>query len=198
MTVLIAHLGVDMVDWIGTSLGGLIGMLLAGKPKSPIRSLVVNDIGPFLPWTALRRIGNHVRSAPRWHPNFVSAAQHIREAYAPFGPLTEEHWEHLARHSFVEDPAGGLSPHFDPGIGEAFRPGRIYNVDLWRYWDTISCSTLLLRGEHSDLLQSATADLMTRRGPRARLVEIPGCGHAPALLERNQIDIVASWLTNSV
>ncbi|MHB2209669.1 alpha/beta fold hydrolase [Methylobacterium sp. CM6257] len=194
MTVLIAHLGVDMVDWVGTSLGGLIGILLAGKPSSPIRSLVINDIGPFLPWAALRRIGDHVRSAPRSHSSFAGAERYLREAYKSFGSLTDEHWEHLARHSFIADPTGGWRPHFDAGIGEAFRPGRIYNVNLWNYWDAISCRTLLLRGEHSDLLQPGTADLMTRRGPCAQRVEIPSCGHAPALLERDQIDIITDWL----
>jgi pimeloyl-ACP methyl ester carboxylesterase len=194
MTVLIAHLGVDVVDWIGTSLGGLIGILLAGKPRSPIRSLVINDIGPFLPWAAIRRIGDHVRSAPRRHSSYSALMEYFRGVYAPFGTLTDDQWKHLALHSFVEDLGGGWCPHFDPGIGEAFRPGRVYNVDLWRYWDAITCRTLLLRGEHSDLLQPGTADLMTKRGPRAQRVEIPDCGHAPALLEHSQVGIITDWL----
>jgi pimeloyl-ACP methyl ester carboxylesterase len=196
MTMLVAHLGVDTVDWIGTSLGGLIGILMAGKARSPIRSLIVNDIGPYLPWDALRRIGDHVRFAPRQHASFESAVAHLRTVHAPFGPLTDAQWEHLARHSFLTSETGGWIPHFDAGISAAFRPGRIYNVNLWHYWDAISCRTLLLRGATSDLLRSDVAKEMTRRGPCAQLVEIPGCGHAPALLARSQIEVVIDWLAN--
>ncbi|MGX7709161.1 alpha/beta fold hydrolase [Methylobacterium sp. Gmos1] len=197
MTMLVAHLGVDEVDWIGTSLGGLIGVLMASKEQTPVRSLVINDIGPHLPWLALRRIGEDVRAAPRSYPDFASAVRHVREVYAPFGRLTDGQWEHLARHSFFETEQGTWVSHFDPGIGEAFRPGRIFNNSFWQFWDRIRCPTLVLRGQRSDLLRPDTAQQMMRRGPRADLIEFPDCGHAPALLDSGQTALVADWVERS-
>ena len=194
LTTIIARLGVAQVDWIGTSLGGLIGMVLAGQENSPIRKLVVNDVGPFLPWQALHRLANSVRSAPRSFPDLASATAHHRVALAPFGQLTVGEWEHLARHSLVEAERGGWRKRCDPEITATFRPGLFFNLSLWSYWDAIRCPTLVLRGADSDLLLPSTAREMTRRGPPADLVEFPRCGHAPALMDRLQIDTVVRWL----
>jgi pimeloyl-ACP methyl ester carboxylesterase len=194
MAVLIAHLGVARVDWIGTSLGGLIGMVLAGAQGSPIRRFIINDIGPFLPWAPVRAIGARLREAPQLHGGLDTAEQRLREVHAPFGSLTDAQWRHLTEHSFIPEPTGGWRPHYDPSIGNAFRPGRVYNVSMWRDWDAITCPVLLLRGAQSDLLRADTADEMTRRGPRATRVEIHGCGHAPALLDDDQIRIITDWL----
>lgn len=194
LTTIIARLGVARVDWIGTSLGGLIGMVLAGQENSPIRKLVVNDVGPFLPWQALHRLANSVRNAPRSFPDLASATTHHRTALAPFGQLTDGEWEHLARHSVVEAERGGWRKRCDPEIIAAFRPGLFFNLSLWSYWDTIRCPTLVLRGAASDLLLPSTAREMTRRGPRADLVEFPRCGHAPALMDRLQVGTVVNWL----
>ncbi|GJE59960.1 alpha/beta fold hydrolase [Methylobacterium trifolii] len=194
MAMLVAHLGVDSLDWIGTSLGGLTGMVLAGAKGSPIRRFVINDIGPFLPWAPVRAIGARLREAPRLHESLETAEARLRTVHAPFGPLTDAQWRHLTEHSFVPEPAGGFRPHYDPGIGNAFRPGRVYSVSMWPVWDAITCPVLLLRGADSDLLLRETADEMTRRGPRATRIDIPGCGHAPALLDAHQIGIVTDWL----
>lgn len=194
MAALIAHLGVWQLDWIGTSLGALVGMMLAAARDAPIRRLVVNDIGPFLPWTALRRIGNDLRSAPQVFPNLDAGEAYLRMVHAPFGQLTDPQWRHMAEHSFVPDPAGGVRAHYDPAIVEAFRRGQVYNVGLWRYWDRIRCPVLLLRGEQSDLLTAETAHEMTRRGPGAKLVGIAECGHAPALMDDLQINLVSDWI----
>ena len=194
MTMLIARLGVREVDWVGTSLGGLIGMVMAGMADSPIRSLLINDIGPFLPWAALRRIGDYLRIAPKELPSLNAAEAYFRDILAPFGALTDAQWRHLTEHSVVPGPNGTYRLHYDPGIAEAFRLGRVYNVSLWSYWDAITCPVLVLRGQDSDLLPASTANEMTRRGPRAELVEIPGCGHAPALLDDEQIALVTDWL----
>jgi pimeloyl-ACP methyl ester carboxylesterase len=194
MTMLIARLGVAEVDWIGTSLGGLTGMVLAGMPQSPIRRLVINDIGPYLPWAALRRIGDNVRNAPRTFPDLAAAEAYFREVHAPFGDLSDREWRHLTEHSVEEGPDGRIHMLFDPGIGEAFRPGRVYNVSLWGYWDAIRCPVLVLRGAWSDLLLADTAAEMSERGPKAEVVEIEGCGHAPALMEDGQIRLVTDWL----
>ncbi len=194
LTVLIARLGVASVDWIGTSLGGLIGIVLAGQEGSPIHRLVVNDVGPFLPWQALHRLGTSVRNAPRGFPDIASATRYYRTALAPFGHLSEDEWRHLARHSITEATGGGWRKLCDPDITAAFRPGWFFNLSLWNYWDAIRCPTLVLRGATSDLLLPMTAIEMTRRGPRARVVEFAGCGHAPALMDDTQIDAVTDWL----
>ena len=194
MTVLLAKVGASQVDWIGTSLGGLIGMVLAGMPNSPIRRLVINDIGPFLPWAALRRIGDAIRSAPREFPDLDSAEVFFRAAHDTFGPLSDADWRHLTLHSVNKGPDGRYYMHFDPGIAEAFRPGRVFDVSMWGYWDAIHCPTLVLRGVDSDLLLPQTAAEMARRGPRAEITEIEGCGHAPALMDDAQISVVTDWL----
>ena len=197
MTTLIARLGVAEVDWIGTSLGGLVGMVLAGMPHSPIRRLVINDIGPCLPWAALRRIGDYLRRAPRHFPDLAAAERYHREVLAPFGQLTDAQWSHLTRYSVVPDGDDGYRFNYDPGIVQAFRPGWVYNLNLWGYWDAIRCPVLVLRGAESDLLLPHTAAEMARRGPEAEVIEIEGCGHAPALLDDEQIGIIANWLTST-
>jgi pimeloyl-ACP methyl ester carboxylesterase len=197
MTVLLARLGVERVDWIGTSLGGLVGMILAGLPDSPVRRLVINDIGPFIPWAALRRIGDNLREAPADFPDLIAAENYFREILTHFGELTKEQWEHLAAHSVMATPEGRYRLRYDRRIAEAFRPGRVYNVSLWGYWDAITCPVLVLRGADSDLLLPETAAQMAARGPHAQVVEIPECGHAPALMGDEQIGIVTSWLTSS-
>ncbi len=196
MTALIARLGVERVDWIGTSLGGLIGIVLGGLPDSPVRRLVINDIGPFIPWAALRRLGDNLRAAPVDFPDLTSAERYFRGVLAPFGQLTSKQWEHLTTHSVMATPEGRYRLRFDRRIAEAFRPGRVYNVSLWSYWDAITCPTLVLRGEDSDLLLPDTAAEMAARGPHAEVVEIAACGHAPTLMDEEQIRLVTSWLTS--
>ncbi|MDP4002274.1 alpha/beta fold hydrolase [Methylobacterium sp. NEAU K] len=195
MAALIGHLRIaGKVDWVGTSLGGLTGMVLAASANTPIGRMVINDIGPFLPWAPIRHIGSRLRDAPRLHHNLASGESRLRTVLAPFGSLTDEQWRHIAKHSFFPEPNGGWRPHYDPGIGDAFRPGRVYSVSMWRDWDAITCPVLLLRGAHSELLLASTADEMTRRGPPTERVEIPECGHAPALLDDSQLRIVTDWL----
>ncbi len=194
MTVLIGHLGVEKIDWIGTSMGGVIGMALAAAQNTPIQRLVVNDIGPFLPRAPVRTIGNNLLEAPTRYATFEEAEARLRRVHAPFGKLTDAQWRHLTEHSLVTLPDGGFRPHYDPGVGNAFRPGRVYDTSFWEMWDAIRCPALVLRGAQSDLLRPETAEEMTRRGPRARLVEIADCGHAPALLDDGQIDVVTDWL----
>jgi pimeloyl-ACP methyl ester carboxylesterase len=197
MTALIARLGVESVDWVGTSLGGLVGMILAGQDRSPIRRLVINDIGPYLPWNTLFRIGVNVRAAPREFPSLGAVEAHFRTALAAFGDLSDAEWRHLAEHSVERGPDGRFHVLFDPGIARPFQPGLLYNLSLWRYWDAIRCPVLLLRGEYSDLLLEDSAAEMARRNRNAELVEMPGCGHAPALLDEDQVSLVADWVARA-
>lgn len=194
MTTVLARLDVPRVDWIGTSLGGLVGMTLAGQAKAPIRKMVINDIGPYLPWAALHRIGSYLRQAPQSFPDYQSAERYFREVLAPFGKLGDSDWRLLTEHSVAPDPSGRFRMLYDPGIARVFRPVLFYNLSLWRYWDAIECPVLLIRGAESDLLPRDTALMMAHRGPRPELVEIPGCGHAPPLLDEAQISLITNWL----
>jgi pimeloyl-ACP methyl ester carboxylesterase len=194
LTALLARLNVPTVEWVGTSLGGLIGMILAGQQRSPIRRLVVNDVGPFLPWQALQRLGANLRQMPADFPDYPAVQAYYRKTLAPFGPLDDAAWDHLIRHSVAEQPNGRFRPLCDPNIGYAFRPAFFYNLNLWHYWDDIRCPTLVLRGEHSDLLLPDTAREMLTRGPQTKAMQISGVGHAPALMDPDQIGLIADWL----
>ena len=194
LTVLLARLNVAEADWVGTSLGGLVGMVFAGQARSPIRRLVLNDIGPSLGWAALYRIGNYLWSAPRNFPNLGAAEAYYREILAPFGDLSDADWKHITRFSVARGADGTYGVLCDPGIVRAFRPRFQYDLSMWKYWNAIHCPVLVLHGEHSDLLLPETAAEMARKGPKAEVVDIPGCGHAPALLDDEQVSLVVDWL----
>ncbi len=193
MAALMAHIGAERVDWIGTSMGGLIGMMLAAQPGTPIRRLVVNDIGPFIPKAALERIASYVGAAPVFG-SVKDLEVYLRHVHAQFGPLDDVQWAHLAAHGAVKTGDGRVSLHYDPAIADSFHAGPLADVDLWPVWDRIQCPVLVLRGRQSDLLLSETAAEMRRRGPKADLVEFDGIGHAPALMAADQINVVRNFL----
>ncbi len=198
MNALVARLDLEEVDWVGTSLGGLVGMVLAGQPGSPIRRLVINDIGPFIPGAALRRIGTYLNALPPPFADLASAEAHFREILAPYGRLTDEQWRHLTEHSVQPDESDGTwRLRHDPGIAEAYRPSRLGSISMWEHWDRVRCPTLLLRGAESDMLLASSAREMTERGPRAMLVEFPDIGHVPALMTTEQIAPVVDFLSRS-
>ena len=198
MGALIARLDVEQVDWIGTSLGGHIGMMLAAEQATPIRRLVMNDFGARLSASALRRIGGYLTRS--WKFESIDALEvHLRDALAPFGQLSDAQWRDLSLHSAAPDPSGGLRFHFDPAIGARFAIPIWLDIVLWSLWDKIACPVLILRGEDSDLLSSDTVELMLHRGAAAKAgkvtaIEIAGCGHAPALLDAEQVGAVQSFL----
>ncbi len=192
VAALVARLDVPEVDWIGTSMGGLIGMMLAAQPNSPIRRLVINDVGALVPKESLERIGGYVGKDPTFDgPDDLEA--YLRRIHEPFGDLTDAQWRHLARHAERQKPGGKLGLAYDPAIGLAFQ-GPMNDIDLWAVWERIRCPVMVLRGLDSDLLRHETAVEMTRRGPKAVLHEIPACGHAPSLMAEDQIALVADWL----
>ena len=198
MATLIARLDVEQVDWVGTSLGGHIGMMMAAEPGSPIRQLVLNDFGARVSAAALRRIGTYLRRDWRFG-SLGEAEAHLREILAPFGALSDAQWRHLAEHSVVEDGAGRLRFRHDPAIAMRFAVPIMLDVVLWKLWDAVECPVLILRGEKSDLLSAETVEAMTHRGAaaragRVRAVEIAGCGHAPALMDAAQIQVVRDFL----
>jgi pimeloyl-ACP methyl ester carboxylesterase len=192
LTALIARTGVDSVLWVGTSMGGLIGMLLAAQPGNPIRKLVLNDVGPLVPKAALERLAQYVGKAPRLR-DLDQYEAYLREVFEPFGPLTDGQWRHLASSSARSNDDGTVGPAYDPGIAAAFA-GELQDVVMWPVWDAVTCPALVLRGTQSDLLLHETAVQMTQRGPRAKLREFDGVGHAPALMSVDQIEVVRNFL----
>lgn len=196
MNALLARLDVDEVAWVGNSLGGLVGIMLAAQPDNPIRRLVINDIGPFIPGTALRRLGVYLNAPPPHFPDLAAAEAYLRTTLAPFGALTDAQWRHMTEHSVHPDGAegGGYRLHHDPGIAEAYRPWRLGSIVMWELWDKVRCPTLLLRGALSDMLPASTALEMTRRGPKAELIEFPDVGHLPPLMSQVQIEPIVRFL----
>jgi pimeloyl-ACP methyl ester carboxylesterase len=196
MSALISHVTAETprpVYWVGTSMGGIIGMLLAARPGASISKLVVNDVGAVIPKAALERIGAYVGREPRL-ASLQQMEAALRITLAPFGALNDAQWRHLAEHSGRQQEDGSWAMHYDPAIGLPFRAGPIADVDLWSAWDAITCPTLVLRGAESDLLLKETAEAMTQRGPRPVLVEFAGVGHAPALMSDDQIEVVREFL----
>jgi pimeloyl-ACP methyl ester carboxylesterase len=193
LTALIARSGAERVLWVGTSMGGLHGMLMAAQPGTPVAALVVNDVGPVLDAEAIVRIKSYVGTDPRFD-SFATLEQHVRQVSAGFGPLTDAQWRRISETAARRLPDGTWTFRYDPAIAVPFRELPDRPPDLWPVWDAIRCPTLLLRGANSDLLSRATAEEMTRRGPRARLVEFPQVGHAPMLMDSRQIDVVESFL----
>ncbi|MBI2256411.1 MAG: alpha/beta hydrolase [Proteobacteria bacterium] len=193
MNALIARLDVAELDWIGTSMGGLIGMTLAAQAGTPIRHLVINDVGPFVPKAALLRISDYVGLDNRFS-SLAAVETHLRKVLAPFGPLTDAQWQHLVAHGHRQRPDGTFGLAYDPAIAVNVKMA-VQDWDLWPVWDRLAVPTLLLRGADSDLLLPQTAEDMTQRGPRARLVTWPGIGHAPALMAPDQIGLIEEWLT---
>ena len=185
--------GARSIYWVGTSMGGMLGMLLASRPNTPIRKLVVNDVGPLIPRASLERIAMYVGKDPRFG-TFAELEAYVRKISVTFGPLTDAQWHHLTLHASKEYPDGSWGMSYDPDIAAPFRKGPLQDIELWSYWDTITCPTLVLRGAESDLLLKSTAEEMQRRGPRPRLVEFAGVGHAPMLMASDQINVVADFL----
>jgi pimeloyl-ACP methyl ester carboxylesterase len=192
------------VDWIGTSMGGLIGLFLAVKRNSPIRRLVLNDVGPFIPWGALLRLKGHISRGKRFS-SLEEAEIHVRSVCAAFGALTDEQWRHLAGHSVRPAHDGaGYELRFDPAVGEGFHghidpefpigPEVLRGVDLWNTWSKLSCPTLVLRGAESEVLLPKTLKEMRERKPDLQVAEFPGVGHAPALMSEEQIAAVRDFL----
>lgn len=194
MVTLIARLDAESVSWVGTSLGGLVGMALAALAGTPVKKLVLNDAGPLIAHAALERIAGYVGQFPRFG-SIEAAEKHMRTISAPFGPHSDAQWRALTEKWVRKNEDGGWRPHYDPRIGEVYRatlPEK--DIDLWSTYDAVRCPTLVLRGELSDLLSRETAAQMARRGPKAQVREIRGVGHAPTLLHADQIAIVRDFL----
>jgi pimeloyl-ACP methyl ester carboxylesterase len=194
---LLASIGRD-VAWVGTSLGGICGMIAAAAPGSPINRLILNDVGPFIPAAALGRICDSLLASSASplmmrFPDLDAIERHLRLVHAPFGALSDAQWASLARHSARALPDGRYAMHYDPRIAEPLRDHVPVDVDMWPLWDRIRVPVLAIRGEASDLLLPETLARMRDSG--AGTLEIPGAGHAPALMDPAQIAAVRRFLS---
>jgi pimeloyl-ACP methyl ester carboxylesterase len=204
MVSLVARLGVPQVDWVGTSMGGLIGLGLAALPTAAggpglVGKLVLNDVGPSIEPASLRRIGSYLGVPSHW-ASLDEAADALGAISQGFGPHSREQWLALTRPQLVPHDSGqGFKSHYDPALAVPFKAATaemaaLGEALLWQAWDRLRCPTLLLRGADSDLLSRATAQAMSERGPRARVVEFAGVGHAPTLVQPGQRDVVREFL----
>lgn len=186
-------LTLESFHWVGTSMGGAIGITVAaGALKGRIRRLVLNDIGPKIAQAAVDRIRGYAGSPPEF--DRVSELEaYFRTVYKPYGWLSDVEWRKLTETSVRRTDGGRITPHYDPKMVYQF-VHHPEDYELWAAYDAITAPTLVLRGADSDLLLPELAEEMTRRGPKARLETIPGCGHAPALNVPAQLDLVRDFL----
>ncbi|WP_431050227.1 alpha/beta fold hydrolase [Roseateles sp. L2-2] len=192
---LVDQLGLPEFHWVGTSMGGAIGLLAAATSlRGRIRRLVLNDIGPELAEPAIQRIRSYAGS-PSAFDTVTALEQYFRQIYQPYGWMSDAQWRRLTESSVRRLPDGRVTPHYDPAMVRQFfvHPD---DYKRWTEWDSLSLPVLCLRGESSDLLLLETADAMRVRGPRAKVVTIPGCGHAPALNVPEHFTIVQRFLEN--
>ena len=194
MVTLIARLNVQTVHWVGTSMGGLIGMALASMENTPIRKLLLNDVGPLITLESLQRIATYVGTDPTW-ATFDEALNFVKLVSTPFGLLTEADWMHLTEHSISQRSDGRWGFLYDPAIASPFKATFAdKDIDLWPIYELIKCPTLVLRGAESDLLKHETWQEMGERGPHAKLAEIQGVGHAPMFMTDEQISLARDFL----
>jgi pimeloyl-ACP methyl ester carboxylesterase len=200
MVTLIARLNVQQVKWVGTSMGGLIGMTLASLKNSPIERLVLNDVGAVLSGEALARIAGYLGLVTQF-PDRATAHKILRDIFSGFGTHSDQEWHDLIDPGLLPDAQGdGVRVHYDPAIAEPFRQAyqvgvAAPNLELWPVYDAIQCPTLLMRGAQSDLCTQAVANEMAGRGPRAKIVAFEGVGHAPSLMHDDQIQVVSEFLS---
>lgn len=204
MLALLAQVAPTQLDWVGTSMGGLIGMVLCGQPDLPlpvrVRRLVLNDVGPTISWDAILRIGTYLGHTGRFD-DLQHAADMMWSISTGFGHHTPDQWLELSRHMVRPIPAGhgALTLHYDPAIAVPFRSLTRESTAqgeavMWQLYDAITAETMLVRGAQSDVLSVDTAQAMMVRGPKAQLVEFAGVGHAPTLIAPDQLDAVANFL----
>ncbi|MET0333281.1 MAG: alpha/beta hydrolase [Rhizobacter sp.] len=197
MVTLLARLNASSVHWVGTSMGGLIGLIVSALKGSPIKKLVLNDVGPVVEPDAIARIGTYLGAPQRWK-TVEEAADAFWAISQSFGPHTKEQWLALSR-PMVKADGDGFVPHYDLNISVPFRTitpeiAKAGEAQVWAMYDSLRCQVMLLRGADSDLLSPATAKAMTERGPKAELREFTGIGHAPMLNSTDQIAVVREFL----
>jgi pimeloyl-ACP methyl ester carboxylesterase len=174
-------------------MGGLLGLLFAAQPGNPIRRLVLNDVGAFVPADGLREIA-HRLEAPERFASLKDVECHVRETHRDWGEISDAQYRHLARHHARRLPGGGYRLHYDPRIARAVSLPFVDGLHLWDAWDRVECPVLIVRGEHSRILPAEVARRMVETHPEAQLFEIEGAGHAPALMSELEIKCIGNFL----
>jgi pimeloyl-ACP methyl ester carboxylesterase len=197
MLYIMDQYGLDTVDWVGTSMGGIIGMVIAAQFPKRIKTLVLNDIGPFIPKESLERIAAYV--GYNNFPTLAAAKEALTAIYKPLGVKDEHHLEHLARFG-IKQEVGEFRFAYDPAIVHALKNEdgsmkELDDVDLWPLWDKLKCPVRLLRGKNSDVLLEHTVEAMKEIGDRLKVITCPDVGHAPSLMEKQQIEVIKGWLS---
>lgn len=194
MQILLQDLKVPQVDWLGTSLGGIIGMCMAAAPNSPIRRLVLNDIGAIVKKEVVEMLAKNLGATPQFK-TLQELEQFLRKAYQGTGELQDYQWEHMATYDHHIQPDGTITRAYDPQIFTAMSQYESNgDIDLWPMWDTIQCPTLVLHGMESKVLTQTICDEMVQRKANTEIVSLAGVGHTPSLMVQEYIDIVTDWL----
>lgn len=197
MNALLARLNETEVDWLGSSMGGIIGMVLASVSQSPIRRLIINDIGPDISRDALTRIGDYIGRSGDFETK-EDAEKYLRGIYAEFGPMSKDDWQQMVHYSTRRTKTGKIRLKMDPAVGDAFRDDiSLFDVDMWDTWEKITCPVLILRGKNSSFLSEDTAQKMLTCGPDATLVEFDDVGHTPTLRNEEQVSIIRNWMAEN-
>lgn len=185
---LLDYRGISQMDWLGTGTGGLMGIILAARQVTPIRRLILNDIGPSISASSIESFRTRFLEQPVFS-RLSEAEKYFRTTYAEIGPIEDAQWSDYVIHSVNREPGPSYILNYDPKVLDAFQP-----ENLWEVYENIQCPVLLLRGQNSRILDSETAKAMAERGPGATLVEIGNCGHAPSLMTQDQVETIKSWL----
>jgi pimeloyl-ACP methyl ester carboxylesterase len=194
---MLAAINAPSVEWVGTSMGGLLGLLLAGERDSPISRLVLNDVGAFVPADALGQIASNLH-APGRFASMAELTAHLKRTHRDWGAITDEQWSHLARHH-ARRVADGYALHYDPRIASiAHPPPFAPGLSLWSSWYRVRCPVLLIRGRTSRIFPAEVLDTMLDVKPDAQHLEIADAGHAPSLMAPDQIAAVANFLAGEV
>lgn len=191
---LIAHVNCNQLDLLGTSMGGIMGIILASRINSPIKRLVLNDVGPYIPAEIFQAVSYHEKTKPQQFATFDEALKFHKANCSSFGPMTDEQWIEFTKAGTIEYDDGTIHYNYHQKVHEHLINDVPGNVDLWHIWDKIQCPVLVIRGENSIALPKETFETMSRRGPETTMVEIPESGHAPHLLSSQQTDLIRNWL----
>ncbi len=195
VSTLLQELSIRSFNWLGTSMGGLIGMILAAQNPQSFQRLIINDVGPEVPSAAANRIIDYLSKSEKFS-NLEDFEQHVRQVYAPFGQLTDEQWRHLAKYSYQTDGDGKITSNYDPGIVVPFKTASNAKADLWPLFQSIKAPIYLIHGENSDILLPSILKKMKQLQPNLTSTMIKAVGHAPALMDKDQINIISNWLNN--
>ena len=193
LRALVSQLGEASVDWVGTSMGGLLGMLLAAEPRSIVRRLVLNDVGAFVPARSLAAIGRNLQSAQRFD-SLAGLEDHVRRTHRDWGPISDAQFRHLVKHAARRFP-DGYAMHYDPQIASLVQPVPFApGLSFWDAWHRVRCPVLVVRGQRSSILPRELLRTMVHAKPHTEVLEVAGAGHAPSLMEGRQIEAVAEFL----